>query len=233
MASGSTESVFIVWGIDQTAYGPVELPTLVAWVQDERVTAETWIFTSKEGRWQKAAELTELQMFFHKTGKAGQAPMVSVLGVELGDLRRMKLLGAMSDEQLERFASFVELEKAAQGAVVVRQGASDQAMYLVLDGELSVKLKVLGEESLLGTLGTGDFFGDVSLFDHGPRSADVTANRDSLLVKISSVAFQRLAKDAPDLATPLLFAISKTLSARIRAGNKHQGEAMKFARASD
>ena len=55
---------FTVWGIDQTAYGPVELPELVSWVQGERVTAETWVYDAKNAAWQKASQVPELQMFF-------------------------------------------------------------------------------------------------------------------------------------------------------------------------
>ena len=54
MASISTSADFIVWGVDQTAYGPVELPTLVSWVKDERVMADTWVFVAKNSSWQKA-----------------------------------------------------------------------------------------------------------------------------------------------------------------------------------
>jgi hypothetical protein len=39
---------FFIWGIDQSAYGPVELPTLVSWIKDERVLAETWIFLARD-----------------------------------------------------------------------------------------------------------------------------------------------------------------------------------------
>ena len=69
--------------------------------------------------------------------------------------------------------------------------------------------------------------------DHGPRSADVVANSDSLLLKISSKAFAELAKEAPELATPFLLAIGRTLTARIRADNKRFGDSVKFARAAE
>ena len=85
MTAIATETGFIVWGIDQTAYGPVELPTLVAWVKDERVTADTWIYAAKNGAWQKAAQVPELQMFFRRSearrhgGVAGMtAPRASI-----------------------------------------------------------------------------------------------------------------------------------------------------------
>ena len=35
---------FKIWGVDGVIYGPVELPTLVNWIKDERVAANTWIY---------------------------------------------------------------------------------------------------------------------------------------------------------------------------------------------
>jgi len=78
----------------------------------------------------------------------------------------------------------------------------------------------------------GDFFGDVSLFDHGPRSTDVFANSDSLVVRISAAAFDKLAKEAPEMATPLLRAVGRALSARIITDNNRYGDSVKFNRAA-
>jgi CRP/FNR family transcriptional regulator, cyclic AMP receptor protein len=235
MAAIATETGFIVWGIDQTAYGPVELPTLVAWVKDERVTADTWIYAAKNSSWQKASEVPELQMFF-QSKKGGAAADVAALattrGLDPRALRRIKILGGMTDEQLEHFAQFVEVEKVPQWSVIVKQGDPGDSMYFILEGELRARLNVMGQETILATLGAGDFFGDISLFDHGPRSADVVANTDCLVVKISSEGFDRLAKEAPQIATPFLRAVGRTLSARIRTDNKRYGDSVKFSRAA-
>ena len=231
MAASSPNPDFIVWGIDQTPYGPVELPALVSWVKDQRVTAETWLFVSKSNAWQKAGEVPELQMFFRPkaqgaaTGTTGSG---AVTGVDSRSLRRVKILAAMSEEQLERFAQFMVVEKVPQWSVIVKQGDPGDTMYLILQGELRVRINVMGKEKILATLGAGEFFGDISLFDHGPRSADVVANADSLVLKISAAAFDELAKKAPELATPFLRAIGQTLSARIRADNKRYGDSVKF-----
>ena len=234
MAAIATDADFIVWGIDQTAYGPVELPTLVAWVKDERVTADTWIYVAKNSSWVKAAEVPELQMFFRpKTPKVpAGAAIESTRGIDARGLRRIRILGGMTDEQLERFAEFMEVEKIPQWSVVVRQGDHGDTMYFILEGELRVRINVMGKETILATLTVGDFFGDISLFDQGPRSADVVANSDSLVVKISSSAFDQLAKAAPEIATPFLRAIGRTLTARIRADNKRYGDSVKFSRAA-
>jgi len=230
MAATSLDTDFVVWGLDQTAYGPVELPTLVSWVKDERVTADTWLFVGKTGAWQKAAEVPELQMFFRPKGAVSAA--ASPRGVEARALRRVKILGGLSEEQLDRFATFLEVEKIPQWSVVVKQGDPGDSMFFILEGELRVRIEVMGKETILTTLGTGEFFGDISLFDHGPRSADVVANADSVVARISARSFDELAAQAPDLATPFLRALGKTLTARIRADNKRYGDSVKFARAS-
>lgn len=229
----SKTNAFIVWDVEKTSHGPVDLQTLVAWVYEKRVHADTWIFVPKMGVWQRAAQVPELLMFFRSgaMGTTTEQPSVSgVNGLDPRALRRLKILSGMNDAQLHRFVEFVEVMRVPHWATIVKQGDQGDAMYLVVEGELSVRMKVAGAETVLAKLGMGDFFGDISLFDHGPRSADVIADSSSVLLRISVSAFAQLAKEAPDLATPFLMAIGKTLTARIRAGNKHHAEAMKFSR---
>jgi CRP/FNR family transcriptional regulator, cyclic AMP receptor protein len=147
-------------------------------------------------------------------------------------LRRIKILAEMNDEQLDKFAEFVEIEKVPQWSVIVKQGDPGDSMYLILEGELRVRLEVGGKETILATLGPGEFFGDISLFDHGPRSADVVANVDSVVGRVSARTMDELGKKAPELAAPFLRAVGKTLTGRIRADNKRYGDAIKFNRAS-
>lgn len=232
MASVAASVGFIVWGIDQTPYGPVELPALVSWVKDERVTADTWVFVGKSNSWHKASQIPELQMFFKSKGSP-PAPLATVAGIDPRALRRVKILAGMTDQQLQRFADFMEVEEVPQWSVIVKQGDCGDTMYLILQGELRVRINIAGKETILATLSIGDFFGDISLFDQGPRSADVVANIDSTLLKISSSAIDQLAKDAPEIATPFLLAIGKTLTARIRADNKRYGDSVRISRISE
>jgi hypothetical protein len=231
MSAKSTEGGYIVWNPDRTAEGPIELPTLVGWIRGGKVTASTWLFLVNGGTWTRATDVPELQMFFH-SGRGRQAgQLLSARGLDLQALRRVRLLAQFTDDQLARFAGYVEAEQLPQGSVIVKQGDRGNAMYVLLEGEVSVRLTVKGLETELATLHAGDFFGDFSLFDHGPRSADVVANCTCLLLKISTDQFDRIAREAPDLATPFLRAVGKTLTTRIRQGNKHQGEVVQMAHA--
>lgn len=229
MVPAFEDAAFVVWGADRTAYGPVDLPTLVSWVKDERVTADTWVFATHLDAWEKAGHVAELQMFFRP--KTPKAPGIgSQLSLNAGMLRRIRILAGLTEPQLEKFATYAELQKVPQWSLMVKQGDAGDAMYLILEGELRVRLNVAGKETILATLGPGEFFGDISLFDHGPRSADVVANVDSVVIKITAKAFDELAQDYPDLATPFLLAIGRTLTARIRADNKRWGDSVRMAR---
>ncbi len=227
--------MYSIWAADNVVYGPVELPALMGWVKDKRVLAETWVFDSQNDRWRKAANLPELQLCFRKKNHGGgEATAFSIGQADITPdmLRRVRALAELNDEQLVRFARFMEGQTVGSWTPIVKQGDPDDGMYLVLDGELRVRLMIGGKETVLATLGPGDCFGEIALFDQGPRSADVLANQDSILLKISPEAFDQLRHDAPELAAPILFAISKTLSARIRADNKRIKDSINFARAA-
>ena len=225
--------MYRIWAADNVVYGPVELPALIAWVKDERVTGETWVYDSQNDRWRKAANIPELQLFFRKKTSGSAADVqVDKAMITPGMLRRVKALAELSDDQLVRFVHFMEPMSVRQWAHIVKQGEMDDGMYLVLEGELRVRMMIGGKETILATLAAGECFGEMSLFDQGPRSADVLSNKESVLLKITAEAFERLRREAPELSVPILFSISKTLAARIRADNKRIKDSVNFARAA-
>jgi CRP-like cAMP-binding protein len=222
---------FFIWGIDDSPYGPVELPVLIDWISDERVLADTWVFARRDGSWRRAAEIPGLQAYFSQTIIPDSAAS-SGAGIAPGSLRRIKILSQLNDAQLDRLAEFMELHQVPQWMAVVKQGDAGNGMFLILQGELRARVMVGDKETILATFSPGDFFGDISLFDQGPRSADVIANVDSTVLKISDVAFNRLTREAPALATPFLQATARTLAARIRADNKRLDRVTQQFRAS-
>ncbi len=236
METQGSDGGYKVWAVDDVVYGPVDLPTLVGWVGDERVVADTWIFDIGTAAWTKAGELETLKMFFGQLPATATetAPKADPLipGVKPGTLRRVKIFASMSDQQLGRFVQMMHIEKVASFKEVCHQGSPGDAMYCVLDGEVRARIMVGGRETTLATFQAGDIFGEICLFDDGPRSADVIANIDSSLLRIPADKFNRLCEEQPDLATPFLLALGRTLTARIRNDNKRLGELITLSRAS-
>lgn len=231
MQSGQTDNTYKIWAVDGVVYGPVELPTLIGWVKDERVVADTWVHCVANDTWQKAGDLKVLECHFNSKPPASEAQPLP--GVKPGSLRRVKVLSDLNDQQLDRFAQFMEVVQVRSLQEVVRQGDPGNGMYMVLEGELRARLMIGGKEAILATIQPGDFFGEISLIDEGPRSADVVANTAATLLKVSKSNFQRLLARAPELAAPFLLALSKTLSARIRADNKRYKDSVYVSRATN
>lgn len=188
---------------------------LSQWVIEGRVIADTWVFDRNADKWGKASQFPELRACFQTA--SGTAPSA---GVTPGSLRRIKILAKLNDTQLAHLSDFMELHECPMNGIVFRQGDLGEAMFLVLTGELRARTATGDTESILATFRAGDFFGDMALFDNGPRSADVVADADSSLIKISAANFYRMIREAPALATPFLQAAARTLSSRIRADNK-------------
>lgn len=236
--STSPSTGFRVWAADDVVYGPVELPVLVDWVGDERVLRSTWIFSESSQAWTRAGDVPELQALFGASepatpGSADPSAATQLVpGIRPGSLRRVKIFAAMNDTQLGRFAQLMEVVKVTSFKEVVKQGGPGDAMYAVLEGELRARLLSAGRETTLATFQPGDVFGEITLFDDGPRSADVIANVDSTLLRISSARFDELCAKHPDLATPLLLSLGRTLTGRIRNDNKRLGELVTLTRAS-
>jgi hypothetical protein len=218
METQNTNDNYFIWGRDEASYGPVPQHGLIDWINIECVQPDTWVYSHQTGHWRRALEVDELKAHF-VTPPAG-TDGVGRNGIKPASLRRIKILAEMNDLQLAHLAEFLELQEVKPWTVLFQQNDPGDAMFLVLAGELRARVMVSGREAIIAHFGAGDFFGDLALFDHGPRSADMVANTDCTLLKLTAAAFDRLTREAPALSTPFLQATIRTLAARIRADNK-------------
>lgn len=210
-----------VWSQEKVLYGPYELPALVNYIRQKHLPAGTWVFCDHSGDWTKAGDLTELKPLFDSSHtKPGHFASAFSGGVSSNVLLRIKVLAGLKEDQLQSFASYMEILTLESMATAVKEGDRGDAMFLILEGEVRVRVMRDGKESILATLKAGEFFGEVSLLDEGPRSADVVANDRSTLLKISTASFDRIRHEAPALAEPFLHALSQILVGRLRFLNR-------------
>jgi CRP-like cAMP-binding protein len=88
------------------------------------------------------------------------------------ELTRVGLLSGLPGQTLAQLAKRMEREEVAPGTAVVREGEDGDRFYVVFAGMLSVSQRDLGNQGLLRP---GDYFGEVALTMHVPRTATVTA----------------------------------------------------------
>ncbi|HEV7866372.1 MAG TPA: cyclic nucleotide-binding domain-containing protein [Chthoniobacteraceae bacterium] len=146
---------------------------------------------------------------------------------------REKLKGSFlfSDFHVEEIDSFVELcdvLQAKAGEVIVQQDAPGDCMYVLVKGQAKVVHHKGGRNIELATLREGDFFGELALVDEGPRSADVTATEDCILLKITQGIISAVAGVYPTAAFKFLIAIGRIMVDRLRQSNQRYVDSLLF-----
>ena len=100
--------------------------------------------------------------------------------------------------------------------VIVTEGSEGDSMYVVQSGKVEVvKTADDGSEHQLGTLKTGEFFGEMAIFEGETRSATVRAVGDARVLEVDKKTVEKRLQDNPHLAVNML----KTMSSRLREAN--------------
>ena len=87
------------------------------------------------------------------------------------------------------------------GDVVIGQGDTGDALYIVAKGKVEVSRKEVGggQKVILAILGPGEFFGETALFGNSVRTATVKAKTACLLLRLTQSEIFKLAQDHPEI----------------------------------
>jgi CRP/FNR family transcriptional regulator, cyclic AMP receptor protein len=131
-------------------------------------------------------------------------------------LRQTPLFSGLDDEAAAALRASMATSRFRRGDVVFREGDSGDRLFVIVDGKVKLgRSSSDGRENLLAILGPGQMFGELSLFDPGPRSATVTAVTDVSFETLSHDELVRWLTGRPDVARGLL----GQLAARLRKAN--------------
>ena len=114
---------------------------------------------------------------------------------------RVPLFSTLSPRHLRRVADLAVEERMMEGARIVREGDIGDTFYVILEGEAKVTSK---SGRVVNRLRPGDFFGEISLLDGGPRTATVVADTPMVVLGIARNAFLRTITDQPEIGVKLL-----------------------------
>ena len=92
-------------------------------------------------------------------------------------------------------------EVVKAGHTIIRKGAMGREMYILVRGEAEV---VDEAGDVLKTFKDGDFFGEIALLMHTPRTATVRAKTGCDLVALDKTSFTRILRDHPQFADSVL-----------------------------
>lgn len=135
-------------------------------------------------------------------------------------LSTVPLLSGLGAVELGRFAEDARERSYVKGNVILFEDDPGDSLFIVREGR--VKVVLIGEdgrEVILGMLGVGAHFGELSLIDSRPRSAHVIAVEDSQLIVLRREDFRRRVEESPAVA----WALMQELSRRLRRADEQIG----------
>lgn len=136
-------------------------------------------------------------------------------------LKTVRLFEAFAEPELLAFAARLHEKVLKKGQVLFREGDTGEEMYVVRQGTIVISKAVTGRvEQVLARLGPGDFFGEMSLFDHSPRSATIQADTDAGLLALDRDNLNLLIEVNPRAAAAFFHSLVQVFIERLRdSGN--------------
>jgi CRP-like cAMP-binding protein len=133
-------------------------------------------------------------------------------------LRRVDFLSALDDAALAEVAAGAHVHRYVKGARIVSELESGADVFVIAEGRAEVSVDAQrGERQVLGTIGEGDAFGEMSSLTGELRSATVTAISDVKALVIADADFDRLRERRPEVAVSLTRLIAARLGAAERS----------------
>jgi hypothetical protein len=115
-------------------------------------------------------------------------------------LRSVPMFSRLSGEDLLSVAAAVDERDLGAGEVIFRKGDPGDEFYLIVEGTV----RIVDGERLVTTLGEREFFGDLAILDHQPRSADAICEGPVRLLRLRGADLRGLMATRPQITTEIL-----------------------------
>jgi CRP/FNR family transcriptional regulator len=127
-------------------------------------------------------------------------------------VRRAPLFAALDDDAAGRLMQSMTQRHLERGDVLFHEGDQGDRLYVIREGKIKLGRRSSdGRENLVAILGPGEMFGELSLFDPGPRTMTATAVAETQLLGVGHEDLNGLLSGRPEVAKVLLGALAQRL----------------------
>jgi len=124
-------------------------------------------------------------------------------------LKDVPLFARCSKKELAEIAQIADEIDLAEGKQLTKEGGRGREFFVLVEGSADVKRK----RRKIGTLGAGDFLGEIALVTKTPRTATVTTTTPVRALVVSEQNFRRLLERSPDVQIKVLEALAERVAA--------------------
>ncbi len=214
---GLASACVMVGGLSQLLFGLLKMGSVVKYIPHPAL----WSFLEATG----AAGAIPAENFYEDTDAALEWAEDQVLADFLPaesvchyPIDETDLLMGLDPKELEMFRSELERLEVNRGEELIREGEESRDLYILTRGSVSIKIHLpnTNRKKRLFTFGAGVVFGEMALLDGNPRSAQVLAEKNSEVYRLTQQNFGKLCRETPGNAVKLLQNIGVVLSHRLR-----------------
>jgi CRP-like cAMP-binding protein len=126
-------------------------------------------------------------------------------------LRRVPLFAGLDRKELELLGKLIKEQPYDKGAAIVKTGADGLGLYIIKEGMVGV----IRDGQRVASMGPGQFFGEISVLDGGPRTADVRAESDTVCLTLISWEVKPLLMENASISYKMLLELVKRLRAHV------------------
>lgn len=127
-------------------------------------------------------------------------------------LAQVPLFASLGPEETDTLALALTRLRIERGAIIFTEGDPGDRLYVIREGKVKISLSGPEKrENMLAVLGPGELFGELSLFDPSPRTANATAITDAELLCLPHEALRGWLTSSPAVAPQLLMALAQRL----------------------
>ena len=125
-------------------------------------------------------------------------------------LKSVPLFAALSDSEREELARLIEVRHVPAREALFWIGDPGDEFFVILGGRLEISYPDdAGREIVLAVLGPGDFLGEISLLDGGPRTATARAREDVTLLCLGRESFRTFVRTSPGAALEIMTVLGR------------------------
>jgi CRP/FNR family transcriptional regulator, cyclic AMP receptor protein len=126
-------------------------------------------------------------------------------------LRRVPIFAEIEPSKLKLLAFMSERVGFDAGNVLIQQGDSADAAYLIINGHAEVILETAAGPVIVATLGANEIVGEMGILGNVPRVATVRAKERLIALRISKEPFMRMVREFPSMAVSMMQELAKRL----------------------
>jgi len=118
----------------------------------------------------------------------------------IAELKKVPLFSSLDRKELEMLGHLLKERRYQAGATMVEAGSAGHGLYVIIEGRALVRK----EGRTVAQLGPGDFFGEIAVLDDGPRTADITAEEDTVCLMLAAWEVRPILQENASLTFKML-----------------------------